>query len=351
MSSRDHTTPGVSASGVSFAITSLLCWTVTPLFVEYFTGYLDLWSSNGWRYGMAALVWLPLLLMHIARGTLPKGTWKKAIAPAFFSCVAQVAFVAAFYEVQPALLTFGLRMQIVATAIGAAILFPAERPIITRPTFLIGGLAVMVGTISVAALADRGEGGQAVGTDEGGSLLLGVAYAMIAGVGYACYGMAVRKCLAGVSSRIAFSVVSLYVGGAMVVLMMLFARSPVADLRSLGGEEWVWLLLSVLFGLAGGHVIYFMAMERLGVAPATGIIQLQPFTVAGASYLAFGEVLNVPQIAAGAIAVGGAVLMLWTQHAVAKRRKLGAMRELDTLPVTPEVAAEEAERASEAPLR
>lgn len=337
-SPEQHDTPGVSTSGVFYALGALFCWSVTPLLVKDLTNDFDLWASNGWRYGVAALMWLPMLVWILAKKRFDHSIWKRALIPAFFSTVAQVAFVGAFYEIQPGMLTFGLRMQIVATAIGAFFLFPGERAIIRRWSFLAGAGAVALGTIGVGFFAGEPAEGE-------GNQTLGIGLAMLAGVGYAGYGMGVRKCLAGVKAEVSFSVISLYVGGSMVLLMILYGEKPIEELAAMDAETWVIFTLSVIFGLAAGHVIYFNAMERLGVAVATGVVQLQPFTVAAASYFVFGEVLNFPQLLCGVLAVGGAGTMLWTQHAVAKKRKVDAMRELDELPIDPPVAMEEAERA------
>jgi len=336
-SSAHHDTPGVPASGVVFALLTLFCWTVTPLFIEYFTGIFDVWESNGWRYGMAALVWLPLLVVTIVRGKLPGSVWAWALVPTFFSVIAQIAFVSAFYKIEPGMLAIGLRMQMVATAIGAFMLFPGERPIIKRPTFIVGALAIMAGVIGVAYFAD----GDAETRE---AQIEGIVLSMIAGAGYAGYAMGVRRCLAGVSARISFAVISLYVGAAMVALMIWKGQAPIESLSALDGLQWVMLILSVLFGLALGHVAYFTSMKKLGVTAASGVIQLQPFTVAICSYFAFNEVLNGKQIISGVLAVGGAGVMLYTQHAIARKRKVDKMRELDQLPVDPPVAMEEAER-------
>ncbi len=337
----------VTAAGVFWSVGALICWTVTPLLVEQLTGVFDLWASNGWRYGLAALMWSPLLVLTLARGRFPAGLWKRALIPASFSIVAQVAFVGAFYMTGAAMVTFGLRFQIVATAIGAAILFPAERLVIRRPLFLLGALAVMLGVIGVAAFAP-GVLGAAESDVSSHRDIFGVALAAIAGVGYAGYGMAVRRCLAGVSAQLSFSVISIYVGGAMLLLMVLLADGPVAQLTAMDSTQWLIFILSVIFGLAAGHVIYFNAMAALGVAPATGVVQLQPLTVAAASYLFLGEVLSVPQILCGLVAVAGAGAMLYTQHAVSRRQKIHRMRTLDTLPLNEPVALEEAEHATPA---
>jgi drug/metabolite transporter (DMT)-like permease len=344
--------PGLTAAGLAAGGGALFCWTVTPLFVEYLTGHFDLWASNGWRYGLAALMWLPYLVWMLVRRRVPGSVWRRALLPAFFSTVAQIAFVAAFYYTGPAQLTFGLRMQIVATAIGAAILFPAEREVIRRSTFLVGALAVLAGVVGVAAFAPGAvetveEEGivQAALEPTGDSNLFGMFLAAIAGIGYAGYAMSVRKCLAGVSAKLSFSVISLYVGVVLLGLMVLWSGSPVEQLVAIDAWQWVYLLLSVVFGLAAGHVVYFAAMERLGVAQATGIVQLQPFTVAAASFLVFGELLAPAQLLCGTVAVGGAAMMLYTQHLVARRRKLDARRELDEFPLNEAVAFEEAELA------
>jgi drug/metabolite transporter (DMT)-like permease len=344
---------GLSAAGVAAGGGALLCWTVTPLFVEYLTGSFDLWASNGWRYGLAALMWLPYLVWTLVRRRVPGSVWRRALLPAFFSTVAQIAFVAAFYYTGPAQLTFGLRMQIVATAIGAAILFPAEREVIRRSTFLVGALAVLAGVVGVAAFAPgaveavEGEGlVEAALEPTGDSNLFGMFLAAIAGIGYAGYAMSVRKCLAGVSAKLSFSVISLYVGVALLILMLLLSESPASQLAAIDGWQWICVLLSVVFGLAAGHVIYFVAMERLGVAQATGIVQLQPFTVAAASFLIFGELLAPAQLLCGTVAVGGAAMMLYTQHLVARRRRLDARREFDEFPLNEAVALEEAQLAS-----
>jgi drug/metabolite transporter (DMT)-like permease len=341
----------VSGVGIAAAAGSLFCWTVTPLFVEYLTGCLDLWASNGWRYGIAALVWLPYLLWMLSRRQVAGWIWRRALWPAFFSTTAQIAFVGAFYYTGPGMLTFGMRMQIVATAVGAAILFPAERLVIRRPSFLAGMAAVVVGVVGVALYAPAEVTGVVTGGLEGApreSNLIGMLLAAASGVGYACYGMAVRRCLAGVSAKLSFSVISLYVGGSLLVLMTIFSANPVEQLVALDGTAWTAMAVSIVFGLAAGHVIYFTAMAKLGVAQATGVVQLQPFTVAAASWFVFGEMLTAPQLVCGTVAVAGAAMMLYTQHAMARRRRVDPARELDQLPIDEVVALEEAELAGRA---
>ncbi|MFN9972790.1 MAG: hypothetical protein ACK58T_23165, partial [Phycisphaerae bacterium] len=83
--------------GVTLILLTLASWTVVPLFLRHFTTMIDGWSANGWRYGFSALLWLPILLLAVRRGTFPQHLWKAALLPSFFNAIAQIAFGLAPY--------------------------------------------------------------------------------------------------------------------------------------------------------------------------------------------------------------------------------------------------------------
>lgn len=295
--------------GVTAVLLTLAGWGVTPLFIKHFAGHIDAWTSNGWRYGFAALLWAPLLIVLAARRRLPERLWSKAIAPGAINSAAQVAFAAAHYKIDPGLLTFGLRSQIVCVTIGAALMFPAERAVIRRPAFLIGLVMVAAGTAGTASLGEKLTADQ----------WLGVALAVLAGAGFAGYALAVRRQMRGVNPMTAFAAISQYTGLAMIVLMLTFGeRSGMATL-ALDGGQIALLLLSSIIGIALGHVGYYLAISRLGVTASSGVIQLQPFLTAAASRVVFDEHLRALQWVAGTVAVSGAVLMLMVQRAAHRR--------------------------------
>jgi drug/metabolite transporter (DMT)-like permease len=138
-------------TGASLAIflivATLIGWSSVPLFLKHFSHSIDAWTSNGWRYGFSALLWAPVLMYGAMRSSLPGGLWRAAIVPSIFNCAGQVCFTWAHYKIDPGLLTFGLRMQIVFVALGAYLLFPAERRVIRTPSFLLGAVTVFGGTI------------------------------------------------------------------------------------------------------------------------------------------------------------------------------------------------------------
>lgn len=319
---------------------TLLGWTVTPLFIKHFAGQIDPWTSNGWRYGFSALLWSVPLMVWGARGRLPAGLWKAALVPGVFNSLGQIGFTWAHYKIDPGLLTFGLRAQMVVIAVGAALLFPIERLVIRRPAFIAGIAMVLCGTGGTIVLEE--------GFGSSGATTLGVGLALWAGVFFAGYALAVRKYMVGINPMVSFAAISAYTAGTMVVVMLIFGDRHGASAAELPTGQFGLLLLSSVIGIALGHVLYYTSIAKLGVAVSTGVIQLQPFTVALLSLWWFGEVLRPSQWVFGGVAVSGAVLMLVVQHRVtsaARRAKRQAEGAADELPVDHVAAAVGAGRA------
>jgi drug/metabolite transporter (DMT)-like permease len=124
----------------------------------------------------------------------------------------------------------------------------------------------------------------------------------------------------GVNSVLAFAAICQYTALAMVILMFIFGHRAGLDVLEMPGNQIVLLLFSALIGIAIGHVFYYFSLARLGVAVTAGVLQLQPFLVAIASFWIFGEVLNLWQWGGGTVAVAGALLMLGVQWRISQRR-------------------------------
>ncbi|MCC6660904.1 MAG: DMT family transporter [Phycisphaerales bacterium] len=313
--------------GAVTIVATLVGWSSVPLFLKHFSHLIDPWTSNGWRYGFSALLWLPVLVWGVTRRTLPPGLWAAAVIPAALNAGSQTVFCYAHYAIDPGLLTFGLRSNIVFTTLGAALFFAAERRVIRRPGFLVGLLMVIGGTAGTMLLG--------TGVLEGATLA-GVLMAIASGAGFAAYSLAVRHFMHGVNAFQAFAAISLYTAVGTTVLMVAFgdrhgaaAWPLVHEAAAVGGwpipgGQMTMLLLSAVIGIALGHVFYYYSIQRLGVAVSAGVIQLQPFLVAVASLSLFGERLSLQQWVSGCVAVVGAGVILWAQRAAAGRPSSGA---------------------------
>jgi len=388
--------------GVTTVILTLVGWSSVPLFLRHFADSIDAWTSNGWRYGFSALVWLPVLLIAAWMKSLPRGLFRAALVPSIVNALGQTCFAWAHYRIDPALLTFGLRTQLLFVAIGAYMLFPKERAIIRTRGYLLGAALLLTGVAGVmlldvgsdtsahqerasigspSLLEGGGEGMGEVdadadrtpreeartppgalsqverGLDARGDIhaaatgrdaainsahrgtlrarIEGVALALASGLLFACYGLSVRKWMDGVNSVLAFAAICQYTAIVMVALMFIFGVRGGLGALDLGTEQFIWLLVSALIGIAIGHVFYYFSIARLGVAVTAGVLQLQPFLVAVASLAIFGELLSLGQWAAGLVAVAGAMLMLSVQWRAGRAARRRARDEPIAAPIPP----------------
>ncbi|MFM7800053.1 MAG: DMT family transporter [Planctomycetota bacterium] len=292
--------------GVTVLLVTLACWCSVPLFLRHLSGYVDHWSNNGWRYGASALFWLPAVAWGFARGTLPGSIWRAALVPAAANAAAQVCFTAAHGYVSPGVLTFAMRLQLVAVAAGAYVLFPTERRTIRSPRYLCG-IALLLAGIAGVLLA---------GDDLfHGATAQGVLLALGAGFGYGAYALAVRRFMSRFHPVQAFGVIALYTAAALVACMLAFGKDRGLCVLDLAPREMWYMGISAFVGIALGHVLYYTAIDRLGVAATTGVLQLQPFIVSAGSAMLLGEALQGGQWVAGLVAVAGAALVLSAQRA------------------------------------
>ncbi|MDX9911813.1 MAG: DMT family transporter [Phycisphaerales bacterium] len=312
MGKEGSTTSGGTTGGVVLVVLTLLGWSVVPLFLRHFATLIDTWTSNGWRYGLSALMWLPLVLVAASRKKLPKGVWMLALVPSIFNALGQTFFTWAHYKIPASLLTFGLRSHIVFVAIGAAILFPAERRIIRTPGFIVGVLLVLMGTLGTI-VSDKGFGTGATTT--------GVLMAIAAGALFSGYALGVRKFMHGINSLVSFAVISQYTAIVMVACMLTLGERAGVTAIEMGGVQFGLLVLSAIIGIALGHVFYYMSIARLGVAVSSGVLQVQPIVVGVLSAIVLGESLRAVQWITGVVAVLGAGLILWTQHDTMRRMR------------------------------
>jgi len=301
------TTPrGQSTFGIACILATLLSWASVFLFLKYLSGQVDPWTANGWRYGLSALLWLPVLLIGLYRGNLPKGLWGLAIVPAAINGIAQVMYATAPYYIGAGFSAFLVRVSVVSSMCGAFIMFSDERILLRSAKFWIGLGLVVAGSIGTVYYSGEKFNGDAV---------IGIVCGAASGLLYGFYSVAVRYYMRGIPSLTAFAVICLYTAAGLIVPMVIFGREHGLVVRNLSGFAWSMLGLSAFLGIAMGHVLYYAAIARLGVAVSNGILQVAPFLTAIGSLLLFDEKLTTGQWVCGAILFIGAVLLLAAEQA------------------------------------
>ena len=284
---------------------TLVGWASILLFLKHLVPYIDAWTANGWRYGVSALLWLPLLLVGARRGTLPKGIWWRALPASFFNFVGQTLYAKMPYYIGPGLGGFLIRVALISSTLGAFVLFADERILLRSKLFWVGMLAIVAGSIGTVFLG-HAPIGQLTAT--------GIVLGATSGAFFGLYGVCVRYYMRGIPSMTSFSVISLYTAAGLVATMLLFADGRGGQVFDLSAFNWFILMLSALIGIAICHVSYYAAIARLGVAVSTAIVQLAPFLCAIGAYFVFDEVLSRWQWTSGFIMIAGAMLLLTAEQ-------------------------------------
>lgn len=297
--------PHATLRGAVLIVFTLLSWASVPLFLRYFSGdevRLDPYSANGWRYGISALFWLPVLAWAWRRGHLPWALVGASAVPVLFNICGQTAFAWGPALLEPGFFSFVFRVQIVFVTLGAYLLFPSERATLRRARYWVGVALVVLGSIGLLAFKPGGLGA--------GATLTGVLVALISGVLFAGYGLSVRYYVSRYHPIIAFGVICQFTAAGMVVLMFTLGWSWERPVTAMTAFQVWMLVLSAFIGIALSHVTYYAALRGMGVAVTVGVIQLQPVLTAIGSLWLFDERLGAWQWVSGVVGIVGALLML-----------------------------------------
>lgn len=289
---------------------ALVLWAFGPNFIKYLTDYLDLWTQNFVRYCIACLFWLPFLFLSIRRKQLDRAIWQRALIPSVANIIMQSLWAAAFYYIDPAFVVLLSKTSIIWIAAFSIIFFADERALVKSKRFWAGLSLCLIGVMGV--LYFKG-GSQVKGTVTG--VILGLACAFMWGV----YTVSVKAAFRNHDSRNGFSVISIYtvIGLGLVAL----GRGNIGECAKLTTKPWSIVVISSILSIALAHVLYYAAIKRIGATIPALVILTQPFPVFLISHFAFGESVNIRQLAFGAILLIGAALAIWAQQDLRKSLK------------------------------
>ena len=293
-------------TGIAAMLAALFFWSVVPLMLEHFTHLIDPWTANGARYLFAAAFWLPFVVRALGRmaPAARQAAWLAALAPAAAHTASQICFGIAPYFNNATMLNFGCRLSIPFATLFGFWLLPSERPLARAPLFWAGLLCALGGFL---LMFEKGFGTDSTSVP-GMLALLGFAAT------WGLYVVFVRRNLSGYPAFLAYGLVSLLTGAALLVLM--FGAGNWRALLELAPDQWLWLLLSALIGLTLGHVFYYRAIRVMGPIASEGGMLLIPFQTAILAHLFLGERLTPVQWAAGLFLILGCVLLIRARFAM-----------------------------------
>ena len=284
-------------------LATLSFWAFGPIFIKYLAGSIDSWPQNLLRYSVACLFWLPFLLFAIRKKRFETKTWRKALLPAVPNIIMQCFWAAGFYYIGPAFMVLLTKTSILWVAVFSFILFADERALIKSKRFWLGLALSAIGVVGVMYYKEDFAAAKTI---------IGVILALACAFMWAIYTISVKIAFKDIDSLYGFSVTSIYTVAGLFVLALLFGN--VQECVTMGAWKWACVVISGVTAISFGHVLYYVAIKRIGATIPALVILSQPFFVLAISNIVFGESLNAIQLLFGVVLMIGSALAIWAQQ-------------------------------------
>jgi drug/metabolite transporter (DMT)-like permease len=290
-----------SASIASIGV--LFCWATGPIFVKLLSGYVDVWMQNLLRYSISCFFWLPFLLMAVKQKKVNKQIWRQGLAPSSVNIIMQSSWAGAFYFINPAFGDLLNKTTVLWVVIFSLIFFPEERALLKSKRFWAGVILSIAGIVGVTSFK---EGLLSKTT------ITGIALSMTCAITWGIYTVCVKKSFRDTDSRYGFAVMSIYTVTGLGILAVLFGDVKVC--LHLAPLAWVYIIVSSLLGIAFGHVLYYVAIKKIGAMIPNLMLLATPFVVLSLSSYIFHEKMSALQIMSGIILLTGSAVSIWSQE-------------------------------------
>ena len=186
------------------------------------------------------------------------------------------------------------------TALLALIFFPEERHILRQWQFQVGTLLGLLGAIGVFWFQP--------GATAGHAAIRGLLIVFIATICWALYGVLVKRPSARLGSIRSFGLISFITSALLFPLACAFGN--VATPVEVSWFVNLVLVISAVTCITMAHILYYVAIQEIGVALAQTLQLLCPLGALALSTWIFGEHLTTAQLGSAAILLFGAFLAM-----------------------------------------
>jgi len=283
-------------------LATVVIWSSPPIFQYWLASSFDTWTQNFYRYLAGFLAMAPFLLWMAWRAPrrIPMRDWIGCGLAAIPNVVHQIAQTVAVVLLWPGVYALLGRLSVVFTAILAVIFFADERWIARSWKFLAGAVLALLGVAGLVWAPGQGISGAETWT--------GLLLALAAALGWATYGILVKKFTRQAGPTLGFGVVSFFTTLLLLPGMLFFGDA--ATLFRVDAWTNFVLFASGVVSIGLGHWLYYIGIREVGAAPSQAALLLCPLGTMMLSAGLFGEIFRLEQIAAGAVLLIGAFLAL-----------------------------------------
>jgi drug/metabolite transporter (DMT)-like permease len=315
------------SKGYAALFATVVIWSLPSLFQFFLNRYYDVWAQNFYRYSVACLAIAPVVFYQIRRGGLDvdppsrnqpshKATARRALhafaiclLPCIPNVVHQITQVVALFYIGPGVYSIFIRSSVIFTALLALAFFPEERPIIRQWQFQAGTVCGLLGAFGVIWFQPNGQGlALSAGPMTRGTIWTGFLTAFTASFCWALYGVLVKRPSAKLGPIRSFGIVSFITSALLLPLTLAFGR--IGTPLHAGAEVNFILIISAVSCITLAHVLYYVAIQEIGVALAQTLQLVSPVVALALSGWIFHERLTTAQVISAVILLAGAFLAM-----------------------------------------
>src|SRR5213078_4134693 len=290
------------SKGYAAVFATVLIWSLPSLFMYYLNRFYDPWAQNFYRYSVACIAIVPLVLYRMRAGgpTIDMRAIRLCLLPCLPNVIHQVTQVMALFYMGPGVYAIFARASVIFTALLALAFFPEERYLIRQWQFQLGTLLGLLGAFGVIWFQSNGEDRHIAWQ--------GLLIAFVAIFCWALYGVLVKRPSARLGSIRSFGIISLITSVLLLPLTLAFGK--IGTPLQVTGHVNLILIISAVTCITLAHVLYYVAIQEIGVALAQALQLLCPLGALALSAWIFHERLTSAQLVSAAILLIGAFLAM-----------------------------------------
>jgi drug/metabolite transporter (DMT)-like permease len=295
------------SKGYAAVFATIAIWSVPSLFMYYLNRYYDPWAQNFYRYSVACIAIAPLVLYRVRRAgpRIDMRAVGLCLLPCLPNVIHQVTQVMALFYMGPGVFAIFARSSVIFTALLALAFFPEERFVIRQWQFQAGTLLGLIGAFGVIWFEAN------VQSQDRHIALPGLLIAFTATFCWALYGVMVKRPSAQLGSIRSFGLISFITSALLFPLTLAFGKID-TPLHA-GAHVNLILVISAVTCITLAHVLYYVAIHKIGVALAQTLQLLCPAGAMALSAWIFHERLTGAQLWSAAILLLGAFLAMRTK--------------------------------------
>src|SRR5436309_12340652 len=292
------------SKGYAAVFAPVAIWSLPSLFMYYLNRFYDPWAQNFYRYSVACIAILPLVLWRIRRSgpRIDMRAIGLCLVPCVPNVIHQITQVMALSYIGPGVYTIFTRSSVIFTALLALAFFPEERFVIRQWQFQVGTLLGLIGAFGVIWFQANAE------SHDRHVALPGLLIAFTATFCWALYGVLIKRPSARLGSIRSFGIVSFITSALLFALT--FAFGKIGTPLHAGSQVNFILIISAVSCITLAHVFYYVAIREIGVALAQSLQLLCPAGAMALSAWIYGERLTRAQLWSAAVLLLGAFLAM-----------------------------------------